>query len=79
MHSYQVPPPPQRTQKATQSLLWNDSIFSPKIVQKHSKVSKIVLINRIILKLETAHHMRTSEASVGGGFSSALIQLGGSD
>lgn len=49
-------------------------------MQKHSEVSKFVLINRIILRLETAHHMRTSEVRVGGGgFSSALIQLGGSD
>lgn len=68
MHSYEVPPLSQRTQKATQPLLWNDSILSPKIMQKYNEVSKFVLINRIILRLETAHHMRTSEARVGRDF-----------
>lgn len=40
----------------------------PKVMQKYSKISTFVLINRIIPRLETAHHMRTSEARVGGDF-----------
>lgn len=49
-------------------LLGNDRIFSPKTTHKYSEVSKIVLINRIILKVERAHHTKTSEAKVGGIF-----------
>lgn len=49
-------------------------------MQEYSKVSEFVLINRIIQRLETAHHMRKSAVRVlGGRFSSALIQLGGSE